>query len=149
MTATLVSTLAAVSALLDPLVTATTLAANYNGQQERLDLFPCAETLFGAGTVTRDQQGRILERQQARTGVVRLSVQRLTDMPREYAKLAPLIDAVEAIFKANPHLIGLDRFDANGNGIPAMDDVGEKKTVYVDVGWYAIEAEVDTIVQDW
>lgn len=146
---TLVGTLSAVTALLSSLAPGT-FAAVHNGQQERLDAFPCAEVMFGPATKARRQPDGFLERQTARTGIVRISVERVADLPVESALLPPLIDVVDAAFGVAPHLDGtVDRFDMIGHGAAAVEQVGEKKTVYVDVSWQAIDAEAGAYVQDW
>lgn len=147
--ATLTATTAAVVALLTPLAPAT-FARVYHGPQEQLNEFPCCEVIFGPATIARNQQQRFLERQSARTGVVRIYARRNADLPAEFAMLEPLVDAVELAFGAAPDLgIGVDRFDATGNGAPAMDQFGDTKVVFVDVSWQAIDAEAGAYVQDW
>lgn len=147
MVATLVQTLAAVKALVDPLAPAT-LKKVLAGPQDQNYQFPTAEIRFGSGQVGREIDARILERRQVRTGVVRIWVALQQPMPGEYAKFAPLVDAIEALFKADPRLGGLaDRFDATGNTPVLLDE--STNMFYLDIGWAATVAEPDTFVQDW
>jgi hypothetical protein len=148
MTSTLVSTLSAVTSLLAPLVTAGTLVKVIEGPEDTIFEFPTAEVIFGPGTVGRNPAARILERQQTRTGVVRVYVARQQPLAGEYAKFAPIIDAIESAFGASPRLGGLaDRFDCSGNSGLQWDE--NQNLLSVDITWAAIDAEVDTFVQDW
>jgi hypothetical protein len=147
---TLVGTVADVVTALELLVTDETFRRVHHGPQEQLTEFPCAEVIFGAGTVTRNQQQGFLERQHTRTGVVRCYAKRNSDLPAEFARLEPLVDAVEALFGALPRLTGAyDRFDATGSSAPAMETIGQSPVVWVDVSWSAIDAEAGAYVQDW
>jgi hypothetical protein len=148
MAATLVQTLAAVRAALAPLVANGVIKAVLNGPADDLNQFPSVDVLWGAGTVGRDPSAGVLERQQVRSGIARVYVNRGGVLRTEYPKVAPLIDAVEAAFGAAPTLNGVvDRFDATGNGVLSQDDA--LKALYVDVGWQAMSIEPDTFIQDW
>lgn len=145
---TLVDTLAAVKALIVPLVTAGTLKAVLAEEQDQLYEFPTAEVRFGPGLVGRNVEARVLERTHQRTGVVRIWVARQQPLAGEAAKFAPLIDAVELVFKVDPRLGALaDRFDATGNSGLVFDE--SVNMLFVDIGWAATVAEPDTFVQDW
>lgn len=145
---TLVSVLDAVADLLAPLVTAGTLKKVVDGPQDFEFEFPVAEVIFGPGSVGRNPEARILERRQTRTGVVRIYIARQQPLAGEYAKFAPIIDAVEAAFGASPRLGGVvDRFDCTGNTNLTWDD--QQGLLSVDITWTAIDAEVDTYVNDW
>lgn len=144
----LVATLAAVRALLQPLKDANTIARIHNGPQAQMNEYPAAEVRFGPSTVGRQPQGGILERQHARAGVVRLYVRNEADLGAAYATYPALIDAIEDAFRAAPSLTGAaDRFDATGNGALTLDET--VNALYVDIGWTVIETEPDTFVQDW
>lgn len=146
--ATLVGTLDAVAGLLAPLVTAGTLTKVVRGPQDMAWEFPVAEVVFGAGFVGRNPEARILERLQTRSGAVRVYVARQEALAGEYAKFAPIVDAVETAFGASPRLAGVaDRFDASGNSGLAYDTA--QNLLFVDVNWTALSIEPDTFVQDW
>lgn len=145
--ATLVDTLDAVAELLAPLVP-DPLKQVLTHQQDILSEFPIAEVRFGPGQVGRQPEARILERRQTRTGVVRVYVARQQPLAGEAAKFAPIVDAIELAFAADPRLGDLaDRFDATGNTGLLYD--ADQNLLFVDVSWAAIVAEVDTFVQDW
>lgn len=152
---TIVGTRDAVAALLQPLTLDDTLVIVYAGQQERFDdpdpnavLFPCAEVIPGRGAVAHAGTQGILERRLTFNGAVRVSVERFTDLPGEEAKVWPLVDAVLAAFRDAPRLDGTyDVFDATGWGDATAEKVGEKTTVYVDVGWAAVDREPGTYDQ--
>ena len=145
---TLVDTLAAVRAVLAPLVTAGTIKVVLDGPQNQMNEFPAAEVRWGPGTVTREPAGQGLERRHIRNGVVRIYVEQTGLLGENYVRLAPVIDAVEAAFRDAPTLSGAaDRFDASGNG-PLLKD-SEVNCLYVDVSWAAMDIEPDTYLQDW
>lgn len=145
---TLTRTLARVVELLRPLVEDGTLVSVVAGPQDLRMEFPIAEVIFGVGSVGRTVEARILERTHTRTGVVRVYVARQQPMPGEYAKFAPIVDAIELAFGAEPRLGGdADRFDATGNSGLTYEEGAN--LLWVDIGWAAIVAEPDTFVQDW
>jgi hypothetical protein len=146
---TLVDTCGAVAALLAPLVADGTLKRVKNGIAEQTEEFPAAEVRFGLATISRDHDGLMLERRRTRTGAVRLYVSRGMRLDEAVVAFMPLIDAVDAAFRADPRLGGsADRFDMTGHGgPPALDE--ELGALFVDVGWVAEEADPDTYVQDW
>ncbi|HEY7119316.1 MAG TPA: hypothetical protein VH475_22185 [Tepidisphaeraceae bacterium] len=146
---TLAATCDAVTALLLPLVADGTLKRVRTGIAEQTEEFPAAEVRFGLASFTRDHDALGLERYRVRNGAVRLYVNRGMRLDDAVRALIPLIDAVDAAFRADPRLGGLaDRFDMTGHGgPPAMDE--EIGALFVDVGWTAEERDPDTYVQDW
>lgn len=148
MAATLVETLAAVRGVLAPLVTAGTITAVLDGLNDSLGTPPVIDVLWGPATEGRDPGAGVLLRQQQRTGVARIYVARRGVMRLDYARVAPIIDAVEAAFRDAPTLGGLvDRFDATGHGQLLPDE--QLSALYVDVNWTALTIEEDTFIQDW
>lgn len=146
---TLAATCAAVADLLTPLVADGTLKRVKNGIAETTSEFPAAEVRFGLATFARDHDATGLERKRIRSGVVRLYLSRGMRLDLAVPAFLPLIDAVDAAFRAQPHLNGhADRFDMTGHGgPPALDE--EIGALFVDVGWVAEERDPDTYVQDW
>lgn len=143
---TLVATLAAVEALLTPLVPAT-IKQVLHGPQDEINEFPVAEVRFGPGAFLRQPEARLLERQSQRTGYVRLWVAKQQMLPDEAAKLPALVDAIDAIFKANPRLGELvDRFDATGYTGLLSDE--RQNLLFVDVNWSVTDTDEGTFVQD-
>ena len=146
---TLAETLAAVSALLYPLVADGTLARVKNGIAEQTDVFPAAEVRFGQASIDRLHAELGLERNRIRTGAVRVYINRGMRLDEAVPAFVPIIDAVDLAFRADPRLGGVaDRFDMTGHGgPPALDD--EIGALFVDIGWRAEEADADSYVQDW
>lgn len=146
---TLAQTLDAVRTLLVPLVTDGTLKRVRLGIAEQTEEFPAAEVRFGPAIFARTPEQRSLERTQARTGVVRIYVNRSMKLDEAVNAFVPIIDRIDAVFTAEPHLAGYaDRFDATGHGGPPTLDE-EVGALFIEVGWRADDAQADTFVQDW
>lgn len=147
--ATLVDTLAAVAALLAPLVADGTLAKVASGPQDVKVELPLAEVRFGPAQIGRQQDAGLNERQQARFGVVRVYSQRLQGLGTETARFPPIIDAIEAAFRDAPDLNGVaQNFDATGNSGPIAYE-RDDNLLYVEIGWSMRDWEADTYVQDY
>lgn len=145
--ATLVATLDAVADLVDTLVPEV-LEVVHREPQDQMYEFPCAEVRFGAGTISRNLEGRVLERQRIPTGSVRIFVARQQELPGNAAQFAPIVDAIVDLFRANPRLEGVaDRFDATGYTGLLYDE--SSNLLFLDVNWSATDAEPDSFVQDW
>ena len=142
MSATLAATLEAVTALVD---TVPAVVRAYNGPQEQINEAPAAEVRFSGPTVTRD-----LERHRVWTGIIRLYVPRMGDLPAEYATLVGLVDAVILTMGTDPFLgARVDRFDVSGGTVPGETEVGGQTFLTADVAWSATTTEGGSLVQDW
>lgn len=146
--------LAAVTALLAPLVEDGTFKQVKSGPGDQLNEFPVAWVYPGASNDDLDPGRDIPEELTVQTGAVRIYVNRTGLLPGDYGRAVALVQPVKEAFRSNRTLSGLvegfdgvDRFQSAGNDEPRQDD--EMTVVYVDVRWRAEWREPDTYPDEW